>query len=64
MAKQFFVRCICRYGLPATEAFKMIDQVKTVSNERLWVSDLVEKKLFTKLLDIDCDWVLKNMIVQ
>lgn len=42
----------------------MIDQVKTVSNERLWVLDFVEKKLFTKLLDIDCDWVLENMIVE
>ena len=53
MTRQFFVRCVCRYGLPATEAFKMIGQLKIISNERLWIPDLAEKKLFTKLLDMD-----------
>ena len=32
MTRQFFVRCVCRYGLPATEAFKMIEQVKIIGN--------------------------------
>ena len=43
MARQFFVWCVCKYGLPATEAFKIIEQVKIECNERMWVSDLVEK---------------------
>ena len=64
MAKQFFVRYVCRYNLPATEVFKVIDQVKKVVNERLWVSDLVGKKLFIKFSDIVRDWALQNMIVK
>ena len=32
MTRQFFVRCVCRYGLPATEAFEMIEQVKIIGN--------------------------------
>ena len=28
MATQFFIRCVCRYGLPVTETFKMIDRLK------------------------------------
>ena len=45
-ARQFFVRCVCRYDFPVTDTFEMIDQVKTVGNEWLWLSDLVGKKLF------------------
>ena len=30
----------------------------------MWVSDLVEKKLFIKLLDIDENWALASMIVK
>ena len=45
MTRQFFVRCVSRYGLPATEAFKMTEQVKIIGNERLLVPDLVEKKI-------------------
>ena len=33
MARQFFVRRVCKYSLPTTEAFKMIEQVKIVSNK-------------------------------
>ena len=32
MTRQFVVRCVCRYGLPATEAFEMIEQVKIIGN--------------------------------
>ena len=64
MAGQFFVRRVCKYGLPATKAFEMIEQVKIDSNERMWVSVLVGKKLFIKLLDIDQNWVLESMIVE
>ena len=61
MTRQFFVKCVCRYDLPATKAFKMIEQVKITGSERLCAPDLVEKKLFIKLLDIDCDWTVENM---
>lgn len=64
MARQFFVRWVCRYGLPVTKVFQMTDQVMKTSNERLWVSDLVEKRRFIKLLDIEHDWALENMIVE
>ena len=64
MAGQFFVRRVCKYGLPVTKAFEMIEQVKIDSNERMWVSVLVGKKLFIKLLDIDQNWVLESMIVE
>ena len=41
----------------------MVEQVKKVngSNEKLWVSDLVEPKLFIKLMDIECDWAIENI---
>ena len=42
----------------------MIEQVKIVNNERMWVLDLVEKKLFIKLLDIDQNCALENMILE
>ena len=63
MARQFFVRRVCRYGLSAIDAFTMVKQVKNVSgnNEKLWVSDLVEPKRFIKLRDLDCDWAIENM---
>ena len=63
MARQFFVRRVCRYGLSAIDAFTMIKQVKNVSgnNEKLWVSDLVELKLYIKLMDLDRDWAIENM---
>ena len=64
MAMQFFVRCVCKFGLPTTRAIKMIEQVKIVNNERMWVLDLVGKKLFIKLLDIDQNCALENMIVE
>ena len=50
MARQFFVRRVCKYGLPATEAFKMIEQVKIVGNERMWVLGLVEKKYVYQII--------------
>ena len=63
MARQFFVRRVCRYGLSAIDAFTMIKQVKNFSgdNEKLWVSDLVEPKLYIKLMDLDRDWAIENM---
>ena len=42
----------------------MIEQVNKTSNERLCFSDLVEKILFIKLLDIGCDWALEKVIVE
>ena len=39
MARQFFVRHVCKNGVSATDAFKMIS-LKS-GNERMWVSDLV-----------------------
>lgn len=63
MARQFFVRRVCKYCLSAIDAFTMVEQVKKVndSNEKLWVSDLVEPKLFIKLMDIECDWAIENI---
>ena len=63
MARQFFVRRVCRYGLSAIDAFTMVKQVKNVSgnNEKLWLSDFVEPKRFIKLRDLDCDWAIENM---
>ena len=51
MARQFSVKRVCKYGLSATDTFTMVKQVKKNSgnNEKLWVSDLVEPKLFIKL---------------
>ena len=42
----------------------MIEQVNKTSNERLCFSDLVEKILSIKLLDIGCDWALEKVIVE
>ena len=39
----------------------MIEQVKKISNERQLVSELVEERLFTKWLDINCDCEVENM---
>ena len=64
MAMYFFVRRVCKFGLPMTRAIKMIEQVKIVNNKRMWVLDLVEKKLFNKLLDIDQNYALENMIAE
>ena len=63
MARQFFVKHVCKYGLSAIGAFTTVEEVEKVSsnNEKLWVSDLVEPKLFIKLMDIDRDWVIENM---
>ena len=51
MARQFSVKRVCKYSLSATDTFTMVKQVKKNSgnNEKLWVSDLVEPKLFIKL---------------
>ena len=51
MARQFSVKRVCKYGLSATDTFTIVKQVKKNSgnNEKLWVSDLVEPKLFIKL---------------
>ena len=51
MARQFSVKRVCKYGLSANDAFTTVKQVKKNSgnNEKLWVSDLVEPKLFIKL---------------
>ena len=64
MTRQFFVSCICRCSLTATEALKMIEQVKIMGNETLWIPNLDKKKLFIKLLDIDHDWTLESMIAE
>ena len=51
MARQISVKRVFKYGLSTTDAFTMVKQVKKDSgnNEKLWVSDLVEQKLFIKL---------------
>ena len=63
MARQFFDRRVCRYGLSAIDAFTMVKQVKNVSgnNEKLWLSDLVEPKLYIKLMNLDPDRAIQNM---
>ena len=63
MARQFFIRHVCKYGLSATDAFTMVEQGKEVSsnNENLWVSDLVEPKLYIKIMNIDRDWAIEYM---
>ena len=43
MTMQFFVKPVCKFGLPVTRTIKTIEQVKIVSNVRIWVSNLVEK---------------------
>ena len=47
MTMQFFVRPVCKFGLPVTRAIKTIEQVKIVSNVRIWVSNRVEKNCFS-----------------
>lgn len=51
------------YGLFAINAFTMVEQVKNVSgnNKKLWVSDLLEPKLYIKLMDLNRDWATENM---
>ena len=54
---------VCMYGRFAIDAFTMVEQVKNVSgnNKKLWVSDLLEPKLYIKLMDLNRDWATENM---
>ena len=68
MASQFFVERVWRYGrrcgLYEAEAFQITEQVKKTSNERLSLSDLLEKRLFVNLIDIYRDWALEHKTVE
>ena len=68
MASQFFVVRVWRYGrrcgLCEAEAFQITEQVKKTSNERLSLSDLLEKRLFVNLIDIYRDWALEHKTVE
>ena len=63
MGRQFFVKCVCKFGLSATNTFAIIEQVKKVSvnNEKVWVLDLVEPRHLIKVMDIDHNWVIEKI---
>ena len=54
-----------KYNFVATDTFEMIYQVtkKADPMEIMWVSDLVEEKMFQKLLSIERDWAVEQMKV-
>ena len=46
---------MCKYSLPATEAFEMIYQMteKAKSIEKMWVSNLLEETFLKKLVSFE-----------
>ena len=63
MARQFFVRRVCKLGFTVMKAFQLIEQEtkKCDLKKAYLVCEIVENNLFQELSSIERDWALEQM---